>query len=400
MMNICERDFINAVKAGINADTARLEGNDFCKIFELALQQKLLPFVFEAVRSSPVPEDCTKLFSTANQCVISQVLAQTMRSAELEKIYAALREAGLHPILVKGCICGRLYPIKDYRLSADSDLFVSDDEFLRCHNILLQNGFKTDCSEKELFSEDEVSYTKENTASYIELHRRLFDSAEDAYDELNGFFVDAHAHFVSTDGFFTMPPHEHMLYLFLHAYKHFVGCGIGLRQFCDIGLWAKAYYEDIDWALLKKQLLSVHAFGFAAAVLKIAKKYLGIDVEPPQPWEEATTPCEPLLEDTLCGGIYGSNDYTRLHSSTVTLNAVRSVRDGKKRGIMFSLFPERSYMEKKYVYVKKHPWLLPAAWVQRMLHYAKELRTGKGRAADSVKVANARIELMKMYGII
>ena len=52
------------------------------------------------------------------------------------------------------------------------------------------------------------------------------------------------------------------------------------------------------------------------------------------------------------------------------------------------------------MYVKKHPWLLPAAWVQRMLHYAKELRTGKGRAADSVKVANARIELMKMYGII
>ena len=62
----------------------------------------------------------------------------------------------------------------------------------------------------------------------IELHRRLFDSAEDAHDDLNRFFSDLKP--VEIDGFLAMPPHEHLLYLILHAYKHFVGCGIGLRQ--------------------------------------------------------------------------------------------------------------------------------------------------------------------------
>ncbi len=57
-------------------------------------------------------------------------------------------------------------------------------------------------------------------------HRHLFDSAEDAHDELNHFFADTNP--VEIDGFLAVPPHEHLLYLILHAYKHFVRSGIGL----------------------------------------------------------------------------------------------------------------------------------------------------------------------------
>ena len=89
-----------------------------------------------------------------------------------------------------------------------------------------------------------MSYTKGGSSLYIELHRHLFDSSEDAHDELNRFFE--HFPAVEIDGFLAMPPHEHLLYLLLHAYKHFVRSGIGLRQFCDIGLWARAYHGEID----------------------------------------------------------------------------------------------------------------------------------------------------------
>lgn len=58
-------------------------------------------------------------------------------------------------------------------------------------------------------------------------------------------------------------------------------------------------------------------------------------------------------------------------------------------------------MERKYAYVKKHPWLLPAAWAQRIFNYVRESGREKGNnAADSVKLAKERIELMKMYKII
>lgn len=243
-----------------------------------------------------------------------------------------------------------------------------------------------------------MSYTKDGSPLYIELHRRLFDSAEDAHDELNHFFVDLNP--VEIDGFLAMPPHEHLLYLLLHAYKYFVRSGIGLRQFCDIGLWARAYHAEIDWQRLYEQCESVHAATFAAAAFRIARDYLGIDFDLPTPWD-ASIDVEPLLHDTLCGGVYGSNDLTRLHSSTVTLNAVKASRTGEKSSVLRTLFPKREYLERRYPYLKKRPYLLPVAWVQRLVHYASEKRSdADSSASGSIKLAKERIELMKRYDIL
>lgn len=326
------------------------------------------------------------------------MLHQTMRASEFAGLYQRLRAAGLHPVVVKGQLCSRLYPQTDHRISADDDLLIPDGEFMACHEQLLANGLTTDTPADELPTVDEVSYTKDGSPLYIELHRHLFDSAEDAHDKLNHFFTDINP--VEMDGFLAMLPHEHLLYLLLHAYKHFVRSGIGLRQFCDIGLWARAYHAEIDWQLLHDQCESVHAATFAAAAFRIAGEYLGIGFDLPAPWSDAVD-AEPLLHDSLCGGVYGTNDLTRLHSSTVTLNAVKSSRKGRKSTILRTIFSEKTYLESRYPYLKKRPYLLPVAWVQRLAHYAGEKQSGADSSASgSIKLARERIELMKRYGIM
>lgn len=338
------------------------------------------------------------LFAVTKQQVIGQVLNQTVRSAEFSDLYHKLRSAGLHPIVVKGQLCSRLYPLRDHRISADDDILIPDGEFFACHEQLLANGLRTGTPADELSAADEVSYTKEGSPLYIELHRHLFDSSEDAHDELNRFFADIQA--TEIDGLLAMPPHEHLLYLLLHAYKHFVRSGIGLRQFCDIGLWARAYHAEIDWQRLHEQCGSVHAATFAAAAFRIARDDLGIEFDLPAPWD-GSIDVEPLLHDTLCGGVYGSNDLTRLHSSTVTLNAVKASRTGEKSGVLRTVFPKREYLERRYPYLKKRPYLLPVAWAQRLAHYASEKQSGADSSASgSIKLARERIELMKRYGIM
>lgn len=265
-----ERQFLNIAKAGVSGGALPAENVDWPAVFALAGQQKLLPIVFEAVRKSPAAVENAALFAAVKQQVIAQVLHQTMRASEFSGLYQKLRAAGLHPIVVKGQLCSRLYPLKDHRISADDDLLIPDGEFMACHEQLLTNGLTTDTPVDELATADEVSYTKEGSPLYIELHRHLFDSAEDAHDELNHFFADLNP--VEMDGFLAMPPHEHLLYLILHAYKHFVRSGIGLRQFCDIGLWARAYHVEIDWQRLHEQCESVHAATFAAAAFCIARE--------------------------------------------------------------------------------------------------------------------------------
>lgn len=393
-----ETQFLHIVKAAISGGDLPAEKVDWPAIFTLANQQKLLPILFEAVRKMPAAEENVALFAVTKQQVIGQVLNQTVRSAEFSDLYHKLRSAGLHPIVVKGQLCSRLYPLKDHRISADDDLLIPDGEFMACHEQLLTNGLTTGTPADELATADEVSYTKNGSPLYIELHRHLFDSSEDAHDELNHFFASLKP--VETDSFLTMPPHEHLLYLLLHAYKHFVRSGIGLRQFCDIGLWALEYHDEIDWQRLHDQCASVHAATFAAAAFRIARDYLGIDFDLPMPWD-ASIDVEPLLHDTLCGGVYGSNDLTRLHSSTVTLNAVKASRTGEKSSVLRTVFPKREYLERRYPYLKKRPYLLPVAWVQRIAHYASEKQAGTDNSASgSIKLGKERIELMKRYGIM
>ncbi len=333
-----ERQFLHIAKAAVSGAVLPAENVDWPAVFALAGQQKLLPIVFETVRKTPAAAENAALFAAVKQQVIAQVLHQTVRSAEFTDLYRKLRTAGLHPVVVKGQLCSRLYPLKDHRISADDDLYIPDAEFMACHEQLLANGLTTDTPADELATADEVSYTKNGSPLYIELHRHLFDSAEDAHDELNHFFADLNP--VEIDGFLAMPPHEHLLYLLLHAYKHFVRSGIGLRQFCDIGLWAWEYHDEIDWQRLHEKCESVHAATFAAAAFRIARDYLGIDFDLPTPWD-ASIDVEPLLHDTLCGGVYGSNDLTRLHSSTVTLNAVKSSRKGRKAPFYARFFPKK-----------------------------------------------------------
>lgn len=393
-----ETQFLHIAKAAVSGGGLPTEAVDWPTIFTLANQQKLLPILFDAVRKTPAAEENALLFAAIKQQVIGQVLNQTVRSAEFTDLYGKLRAAGLHPVVVKGQLCSRLYPLRDHRISADDDLFIPEGEFFACHEALLANGLTTDTPAGDLPTADEVTYTKKGSPLYIELHRHLFDSAEDAHDELNHFFADITP--VEIDGFLTMPPHEHLLYLILHAYKHFVRSGIGLRQFCDIGLWAQAYHDQIDWQRLYDQCASVHAATFATAAFRIAQAYLGIDFYLTTPWN-SDVDVEPLLHDTLCGGVYGSNDYTRLHSSTVTLNAVKASRTGEKSSVLRTVFPKREYLERRYPYLKKRPYLLPVAWVQRIAHYAGEKQSGADNSASgSIKLARERIELMKRYGII
>ena len=392
-----ETQFLHIAKAAVSGGELPTEAVDWPAMFTLANQQKLLPILFEAVRKTPAAGENAPLFAAIKQQVIGQVLNQTVRSAEFADLYRSLRAAGLHPVVVKGQLCSRLYPLRDHRISADDDLFIPEGEFFACHQALLANGLTTDTPADELPTADEVSYTKKDSPLYIELHRHLFDSAQDAHDELNHFFADIAP--VEVDGFLTMPPHEHLLYLILHAYKHFVYSGIGLRQFCDIGLWARAYHDQIDWQRLHDQCAGVHAATFAAAAFRIARAYLDIDFDLPGLWD-GDVDVEPLLHDTLCGGVYGSNSYTRLHSSTVTLNAVKASRTGGKSSVLRTVFPKRAYLERRYPYLKKRPYLLPVAWVQRIVHYAGEQSGADNSASGSIKLAKERIELMKRYGII
>ena len=363
---------------------------DWQALTQLATQHKILPLILSAVPSAPM---------TVKRMVFQQITAQNMRTTAFLELYEAMEATGLHPLVVKGILCRELYPQGDLRPSSDEDVYVTDGEFAACCEFLRHFGMTpTNSEEPDAW---EIGWRKTGSPLYIELHRRLFAPDSAAYHDLGQFFDLEHLETTAypiTPGtrITSLKPHDHLLYLLLHAYKHFLHSGFGIRQVCDIGLWAARYDAQIHWPRLWEQCQVRNAHRFAAAVFGIARHVLQIPLELEGAWNGSPALWEPLLADVMAGGVYGSATEDRVHSATVTLNAVAANRIGRRSSIWRSVFPKRAALEGAYPYLKKYPLLLPFAWLQRLSRYLSK----KPNTGQSITIAKERIELMKLYEII
>jgi len=264
--------------------------------------------------------------------------------------------------------------------------------------------------DKEPDKEGEVPYYHVGGMLHIELHKELFPSESEAYGSLNRFFEDAFDRKISEEirgvQIYTMCHTDHLLYLILHAFKHFLHSGFGIRQVCDIAVYAQTYGAEINWQYLLEKCEAVRADVFTAALFGIAEKYLDFDPQKaclPGQWRQIDTDGEDLLEDLLEGGVFGDSSMSRKHSSNITLQAVTEDKKGKRAGasLVHSLFPDRAYMERTFTYLKKYPFLLPAAWASRIIKYLRESKDMRENGAvASIQIGSHRVELMKKYKII
>ena len=256
---------------------------------------------------------------------------------------------------------------------------------------------------------DEVSYHLYNSPTYLELHTSLFSQDSYAYGDFNKIFPDIFSHITETeiDGVIlkTLESTYHLLFLISHAYKHFLYSGFGIRQISDITIYISNYSDSIKWDYCQNALNTIHAFEFTSALFKIGMKYLGFNtkgIDGLEVFIQNDIDENPLLEDILEGGLYGVSDMNRMHSSNMTLDAVAAEKQGKRKrkGLIKSLFPEYSYMKKRYPILRKAPFLLPGAWLVRIGEYLIKTRKNHLSATESVKTGYKRIELLKYYHII
>ena len=372
-MDESRTQFLNILRAAVHGERCPLP-DEAEAVYALARLHKVLPLVYGA---APYPPE--------RNCAVGQMLEQYARTAEFLELYRHLTAAGITPLVVKGLVCRSLYPEPDLRPSADEDLFLPPEQFDACHRALLDFGMTADDT-----SSFEVTYRKAGTGLHIELHKQLFAPDSDAYGDWNRHFEGCFSRstVLDIDGtpVHTLGAADHLFYLLCHALKHFLHSGFGIRQVCDIVLFAQRRCADIDWNEFAARCEEVHATLFADAIFRIGENRLGLPCPPAFAAEVDETP---LLEDILSGGIYGGATESRQHSSNITLQAA----SGKTGGLLRSLFPPRSALQSRYPYLKDRPWLLPAAWCTRLLRY-------RGTPRESAAIGAQRVALLKQYGII
>ncbi len=403
-------------EALLNCISAALDGrecaltlapDDWTALLRLAGEQKLLPLVYAAVRGTPgfaaVPE---AVRAAARRQTMREAAAQTVHTEAFLRLYQALRAEGLAPVVVKGIVCRTLYPQPELRPSSDEDLYLTAAEMPRFHAVLLRAGFVLTEPERDYRSAHEARYVHPDTGLVVEGHWALFPTEYAVYAALNVQLPDLmqRAQDWESGGVTLRVPDvcDHLIFLLLHAFKHFISSGVGVRQLCDIALWMRRFGAQIDWQRVRAALRATHSEGFAAAVIDAGVHWFGLEraaAHIPPDWE--TLESAALLADALSGGVYGSADSTRRHSCTITIHAAdRAHRGGTGRAsLCAALFPGREVMAGWYPYVARCPALLPAAWAQRIWRYLRTRGKHTG-AQDSLRVGAQRVELLRQYRVL
>jgi hypothetical protein len=335
---------------------------------------------------------------------LEQTNRQVVQENEFLNLVLALQARGLEPVTVKGPGLRALWPRPLLRPSTDDDILVSDETVMDFHRAFLELGLTPDDPELDPRQGQELCYHKPGSPLFIEMHRRLFDPESEVFAAFNEPFAEALRRTVPIQiqdvTLQTLAPTDHLLFLILHAFKHFLYSGIGLRVGADICLFARHYAAELDMDYVKAQCAAFRCERFAAALFRVGEKRLGI----PAPAAFAAVEADEtaLLEDMLEAGLYGEA-IDRLHSANITLAAAARGSGGKGRagGLRSTLFPSATHLSGHYPWLRKHPWLLPAAWAYRGADYLLHRKKyGRQSPAASLRIGRERVRLLEQYGII
>ena len=396
-MTEIQEKLLEALSASLKGESVEwepLSQEELSELYNLAHIHQILPLVYEAVYKSQGVDPEVKAIS------MRAAMTQALSTRDFLKLVKKMNEAHLYPLVVKGIIARNLYPIPDERVSGDEDLLITKELFDTYHKFFAEHNLVSG-DDLEPY---EVPYQLKGSSLYIELHKTLFQEESVAYGSWNQFFEKAHerrtVEMIEGVEVSTMCPTDHFLFLILHAFKHFLHSGVGIRQVADIMMFASRY--ELDYDSIFSNLKKIHLEVFGATLLSIGKKYL-YDAPIPDKYLELSENMDHLLEDILDAGVYGNSSMSRKHSANMTLEAITLDTQGKKAraSLRSTLFPSLKDLTGRYPYLEKHGYLLPVAWISRIVTYMKESSSREdNKATETIKIGKERVALMKEYKII
>ena len=398
----------DALHGEASEDIQSLSMEEWEKLFQIAQKQSVAPMIYQQIFPMPAFGQADPGFQNFwKMHTLKEAGNQARCSALFLMLYDKMRQNGFTPLVVKGIVCRSLYPNPDLRISGDEDLLIPREQFQRLDEFLLKEGFiRENLYERKEYQE--VGYHHMGNGLYLEIHMDLFAKESGAYGHLNDLFTGAFPSsvIVNIQGteVHTLHPQLHFLYLLCHSLKHFLHSGFGVRQVCDMVLFAQHYKDQICWPDLIKLLRKNHMYEFSMNLLNIGEEYFDVS------WEslniskpkDVTYDSLPLLNDMLDGGIYGKSDADRIHSANITLNAAENEKASAASGILASLFPDKEYIQTHYPYTKKCGILLPIGYLHRIGSYLlKKKSTPKNSSGkSSTQIGMERVRLLEKYKIL
>ncbi|MFR9619746.1 MAG: nucleotidyltransferase family protein [Rikenellaceae bacterium] len=252
---------------------------DWSQILNMAQQQAVLGVVANSIARLPLAlQPSREVQIKLHHRVTLNRQQYHYQAAVAGDILEDLKSVGVdRGVVLKGLGMSQNYPDPSARMCGDIDIFVGEQMYHRSREI---------CTDPEC-TENPMHYEFHYKGVPVELHRSV-TSAEEIDrrgKELVAWFNQAlltssRVELVDVCGTKIETPDAtfNAIYIFLHAYRHLVKGGIGLRQICDWALVLDGRSQQIDYAVVE-QLLERHDLRRMWDVfIQMINIYLGFDM--------------------------------------------------------------------------------------------------------------------------
>ena len=378
-MDLQRRNFIQLIRRGMGT-AARTEGTiDWDGMWDLACGNHLEVVLGRALEGYPdVPEHILSVVGDTAERMRARAVFQELF---LQQIEESLKRAGIPYAVLKGTILKHDYPSVSCRFMSDLDFYIRPEDkpaVTECMHRLGGKDGSPDAGDIEFHFDSGVTAEFHGRVLY-----RKSTSQIESYPQWE--LVDAGTNRLCEEGY--------ALNLIGHAVGDMAKAGAGVRFILDLWVYRHRHEPQPDWDKINTRL---EADGIAdiSRNLFALSEYLFGDTE--------SVPADriPLMEEMaeyiLEGGLYGNNDRKAAIESAMS--------GGKAKTVARQLFRNRKEFENRYPWLKKYPFLLPAAWVMRIV---KTLKTRRNvvknwlHRMDSVKPEEVREQKdkLKRFGL-
>lgn len=308
--------FLALVRSGlwnVPADPAPFRGMnaaDWEEVYRFARTQALLAITFDGIAGLPPEVRPPRPLYLQWATLVARIeQANRHLNSALPELFHSYREAGLHPVLLKGQANAAHYLNPLHRQCGDIDIYIGKEGQTTANRLLLHRGAQPEGEA----SDKHTSYSLHGI--HIENHRILLrmnnPSADRYFQHLVKEWYPQQAETKEIDGcpVSLPPPTFNALYVFMHAFLHFLNSGIGLRQVCDWARLMATRQDDIDKTLLEQHLRKMGLTHAAKAFGYIAVRHLGLPEHAlPFSIEGMEHAGEALLDDIFATGNFGWYD--------------------------------------------------------------------------------------------
>lgn len=374
---------------------------------------------------------CALLHSANIGCPapLKEYFINTMRQASAKNLVrrqrvlsliTEMQELGISIQILKGYAIASHYLYPECRDSTDTDLLVDNSQEKAVYEFLCKKGF--DVTPRSNTSHHGIC--QHPKYGVIEIHTRLYDELVEVV-WFRGMtladFVKEDSNQIYLEGNYikTLGVTDHLIFLTLHAIKHFISSGFTIRMLLDIAIYFESNRKNIDCERYWRVIDGLKYRNLVNLVLEIAVIYGGFDKDcfPGSGYVEPEH-VRNIISDLVQGGYMGSREIDERQDSCMEYNRrlmrmkmsqrqyVIYMIKWKIRSALVKMFPNRENLIKEYPIASKSCVIRGILRVYQAFFYpvqklcsgvvSKQIRSNK---TSVTKEAQERIRLFEELGM-